>query len=418
MAAWLESRLDALQGRYRPTGILATVEDPQVGLRIMLVNVLAPPLLTLVSILGCLAFGEVGVALVLVGFLGCQLVSGAIFLSSGDAKVAVLIQLCGLLVASTLCHYLLGGYLSSGGSLLFGIAVAAGGALFVDRRTAYLLMAICLGIAFVMVPLEPLIREQREPPALGLSLFVMVTLYVTITLLIVPPAVATVARLRTEQARNRALMLNILPGSVAEELKDSPGVVAAQHPACSIVFADLVGFTEHARDLPAVQVVEQLNVVFTRFDSLAESYGAEKIKTIGDGYMAVCGLPEADPDHVANACRLALSIRAAMPDLNEALATTFGVRIGVHTGPVVAGVIGTSKFAYDVWGDTVNVASRLEATTTPGAIAVSTAVVRAAGESFAFERAGLRRLKGHGSLEVFHLIDRVTTTGDRPSVSS
>jgi guanylate cyclase len=326
-----------------------------------------------------------------------------LFLRTGRVRESVLVQLLALLVASTACHLLLGGYLWSGGSLLYGIAVAAGAALFVGRRAAVTLMVTCLVVAVALAPLEPALRAGRDQPPLGLSVFVMLTLYLAVLAVLVPPTAVLVERLRNEQGRTRALMLNMLPASIADRLRAGDTVIADDHPACSILFADLSGFTAHAERLPATQVVRELNAIVSRFDALVAKRGAEKIKTIGDGYLAACGLPDPDPEHVHTACALALDLRDAMDALNAELGTDYRLRIGVHTGPAVAGVIGTAKFAYDVWGDTVNVASRLESTALPGTVAVSAAVAAAAGDSFVFDPVGARELKGHGSVAVFHL---------------
>jgi adenylate cyclase len=396
--------LERLRTRFQPCGILTTLEDPRLGLRIMLANTFVPPLLTLLTILASWALDEPEIGWVLVAFLLAQLSAGVLFVRTGRARQAVLVQLCTLLAASTACHVLLGGYLWSGGSLLYGIAVCAGAALFVGRRATVALLATCLVVAVALAPLEPVLQDRRDQPLLGLSVFVMVSLYVAVLLVIVPPTAALVDRLRLEQGRTRALMLNVLPASIADRLKAGDTVVADHHPACTIVFADLSGFTAHAESLPATQVVHELNVIVTRFDALVARHGAEKIKTMGDGYLAACGLPDPDPDHVRTACGLALDLREAMDALNTELGTSYRLRVGIHTGPAVAGVIGTTKFAYDVWGDTVNVASRLESTGVPGAVAVSEAVALRAAGSFTFEPVGTRELKGHGSVTVFHLL--------------
>ena len=186
-------------------------------------------------------------------------------------------------------------------------------------------------------------------------------------------------------------------------------MIADRHDACTIVFADLSGFTAHAKGKDPAQVVGDLNVIFTRFDALTSLHRAEKIKTIGDGYMAACGLPDADPDHVAHACDLGLALVDSMSGLNAQLGTDFGLRVGVHTGSAIAGVVGTSTFSYDVWGDTVNLASRLESNGTPGWVVTSAAVVEALE---AFERdylvecIGTKALKGQGPTELFRLASR------------
>jgi guanylate cyclase len=393
---------------YLPTGILETLEDPRVGERIMLTNVLLPPVLTSASVVGCAALGERSVAVVLSLFLAAQLVSLVVFLRTGRSRLVALIQIWALLVTSTVCHVLLGGYVWSGGSLLYGIAVVASAALLVDRRTANVLTLLCLAIAAVMVPLEPLLQARREQPSLALSLFVMIVLYLAILALVGRPAVVLVERLRLEQRRNRDLMLNVLPASIADRLKTSTGLIADRHPSCSVVFADLVGFTAHARERAPEVVVGELNAIVTRFDEIVAERGAQKIKTMGDGYLAVCGVPDPDPDHVRTACDVALALRDALPELNAGLGTGFQLRVGINTGGAVAGVIGTARFSYDVWGDTVNLASRLESAAIPGTIAVSADVARAVGDDYVVQPAGLRELKGEGAVEVFELFGRRT----------
>jgi len=198
-------------------------------------------------------------------------------------------------------------------------------------------------------------------------------------------------------------MLAILPATVADRLMAQPGMIADRHDGCTIVFADLVGFTAHSKGKDAEQIVGELNTVFTRFDTLTAQHGAEKIKTIGDGYMAATGVPDPDTDHVAHACDLALAMLEAMPGLNAHMGTDFALRVGVHTGPAVAGVVGTSKFGYDVWGDTVNLASRLESTRTPGLVVTSAAVAAALNTQHHVEPVGVKDLKGQGPTKVYRL---------------
>jgi guanylate cyclase len=223
--------LGRLQGRYRPDGILATLEDPRLGIRVVLANMVVPPVLTLVSVLACWALGEVAVAGVLTAFLAAQLVAGVLFLRTGRVRESVLVQLLALLVASTVCHVLLGGYLWSGGSLLYGIAVAAGAALFVGRRAAVGLMVTCLVVAVALAPLEPVLQARRDQPLLALSVFVMLTLYLAVLAVLVPPTAVLVQRLRAEQGRTLALMLNVLPASIADRLRSGDTAIADDHPA-------------------------------------------------------------------------------------------------------------------------------------------------------------------------------------------
>lgn len=211
------------------------------------------------------------------------------------------------------------------------------------------------------------------------------------------------AELREERDRSEWLLLNILPQPIAERLKHDPlHVIAERFEEVTVLFADLVGFTAHAAERPPEQVVELLNRIFSSFDGLAQMHGLEKIKTIGDAYMVVAGVPTPRPDHVEAIARMALDMLGALQDL---CGDGMQVRIGIHTGPVVAGVIGRYKFSYDLWGDTVNLASRMEATGCPGAIQVSEAVYRRlAGQGFDIAARDTMDIKGRGSMMTYWLL--------------
>ncbi|MCL4288338.1 MAG: adenylate/guanylate cyclase domain-containing protein [Thermoleophilia bacterium] len=172
--------------------------------------------------------------------------------------------------------------------------------------------------------------------------------------------------LELEQARSERLLLNVLPGPVAARLKSRPGVIADHHPSVTVLFADLIGFTRLAERLPADELVAVLDRVFARWDALAAERGVEKIKTIGDAYMAAAGVPEPRADHVEAVASLALAMRPELERCGREAGLELGIRAGIDTGPVVAGVIGQSRFIYDLWGDTVNTASRMESHAPPG----------------------------------------------------
>src|SRR6185437_8158675 len=173
------------------------------------------------------------------------------------------------------------------------------------------------------------------------------------------------------------LLLNILPGPIANRLKSGKEhVIADRMDEVSVLFADLVGFTPYAREREPTAVVGMLNALFCRFDDRVSALGLEKIKTVGDAYMVVAGMPEPRPDHLAALAGLALTLVEEVRGFTDADGRRFAIRVGLHVGPVVTGVIGTRKMAYDVWGDTVNVASRLESSSLPDRIHVSDEVVR------------------------------------------
>jgi adenylate cyclase len=208
--------------------------------------------------------------------------------------------------------------------------------------------------------------------------------------------------LEAELARSERLLLNILPQPIIDRLNAGEQAIADRYDDVDVVFGDLVGFTEISGSLTAADLVSSLNELFSAFDAACAELGVEKIKTIGDAYMAAAGLPGTTSDHLRAAADLTLAMRAAV----EAAGPPWQIRIGLHSGPAVAGVIGTSKFVYDLWGDAVNVASRLETTAPPGRIQVSERVMRALDDEFEFEPRGEIELKGKGLSQTFFLIGR------------
>lgn len=203
-----------------------------------------------------------------------------------------------------------------------------------------------------------------------------------------------------ERERTRNLVRNVLPPTIADRLADSPGVIAQQHESATVLFCDIIGFTPFAATKPPETVVGLLNDLFSRFDALLPRFDVVKIKTIGDCYMVAGGIPEACDDHVAQVADLALELRGT------ANAIGVDVRIGCHTGPVIAGVLGTERLMYDLWGPTVNLAARLESTAAPGTIAVTTAVRNALDETHEFSGPIELDLKGVGQTMVWGLTRR------------
>ena len=211
-------------------------------------------------------------------------------------------------------------------------------------------------------------------------------------------------KLRLEKQRSEALLHNILPGPVVARLNAGETVIADRFENASILFADIVGFTAAAAQMSASRIVAELDQLFTAFDAKAAQLGVEKIKTIGDAYMAASGLPDAHDEHAERLADFAVGLLDALDEFNAARHTPLALRIGMHCGPVVAGVIGRSKFIYDVWGDTVNIASRLESHGVPGRIQVSEDMMQLLQHRFAFEPRGTISLKGRGDSAAFLLL--------------
>ena len=212
-----------------------------------------------------------------------------------------------------------------------------------------------------------------------------------------------VADLEQEKARSETLLLNILPQSIVNRMRKGEMVIADRIGAATILFCDLVGFTTLSQELTADRTIDFLSKIFSEFDRLAAEFGVEKIKTIGDAYMVAAGIPEAQSNHADRIALLAPRMLGAVSAIAEATELKLEARIGIHTGPITAGVIGTHKFVYDVWGDTVNTASRMESQSLPGRIQVSAATRAALGDRFKLERRGIIEVKGKGMMETYFL---------------
>jgi guanylate cyclase len=218
---------------------------------------------------------------------------------------------------------------------------------------------------------------------------------------------AAMQLLGEERARSERLLLNILPAPIAERLKASEQSIAEHSDGVTVLFADIVGFTPLSARKTPQDLVDLLNRIFSEFDALADAHGLEKIKTIGDAYMAVAGLPEPWPDHAARAARMAIGMRDAIARISSETGEQLALRIGLHSGPVVAGVIGRRKFTYDMWGDTVNTASRMESHSLPGAIHCTEATAMLLKGAFQLHPRGVVEIKGKGEMHTFLLTDAV-----------
>lgn len=250
-----------------------------------------------------------------------------------------------------------------------------------------------------------LMKEAMPPQAIQwierLSIYNLIILTVGLAFSNRNITLKTQAALEKERERSESLLLNILPRSIAEQLKQNPGVIAERIPEASILFADIVGFTPFSRNLPPEDVVKMLNSVFTGFDRFARELGLEKIKTIGDAYMVAGGIPDPRPDHAEACLKLARRMLLHMAGLQDRW-PGLELRIGLHSGPVVAGVIGESKFIYDLWGDSVNLASRMESHGIPGRIHLSQSFREQLGQrDLDLEERGQIEIRGQGRMTTY-----------------
>ncbi len=216
----------------------------------------------------------------------------------------------------------------------------------------------------------------------------------------------TLEDLETEQQKSEALLLNVLPKPIAERLKRGEENIADSYTEVSVLFADIVGFTILSTKVTPNQLIELLNRIFSAFDSLSEKYDLEKIKTIGDAYMVVGGLPTPRDDHAEAIAEIALDMQEYIEQFNKETNQGLSIRIGINSGPVVAGVVGTKKFLYDIWGDAVNTAARMESQGVEGRIQVTEATFHHLREKYQFENRGVVDIKGKGEMYVYMLNGR------------
>jgi class 3 adenylate cyclase len=217
---------------------------------------------------------------------------------------------------------------------------------------------------------------------------------------------STEDELRRQRLNSERLLLNVLPQVIAERLKRGQKIIADSFTEATVLFADLVDFTKLSTSISPTELVELLNSVFSKFDQLADHHQLEKIKTIGDAYMVVAGLPVPRADHVRAIADIAIDMQHEITKINVQDGRPLSLRIGIHTGPVVAGVIGIRRFTYDLWGDTVNVASRMESQGEPERIQVTEAVYNRLKNGYNFEQRGSIAVKGKGDMMTYWLLDK------------
>ncbi len=216
----------------------------------------------------------------------------------------------------------------------------------------------------------------------------------------------TAVELNNERMRSEKLLHNILPATIAQRLQGGEEIIAEVYPEVTVFFSDIVGFTDLSSRIGPHETVNLLNAIFEKFDELVEKHGVEKIKTIGDSYMVVGGIPHRDPLHCQHVAEFALEAMSFIKEFSAHSPIPVEMRMGVHTGTVAAGVLGKKKFSYDLWGDVVNVASRFESTSVPNKIHVSEAVKVRLSDDFVFLDAGTVQMKGKGVTSSFYLLGR------------
>jgi adenylate cyclase len=388
---------DRLAARVRPTDTLKTIENPRAIARAFSVAMWASVVQVLISATLWAVFDEPAVAWAGVGLAGAFLAAWIAFVVTGSIFIAFVITFSIGTIGNVYAHVALGGYAYSGGILLFGVAFVSVAALLLGKKAAIIVGLTYATAGVILGLLEDSLQARRAAPDPTVTTIFFVLVLVGSINIVAPLIVYFMGRLRHEHERAEGLLLNVLPRVVAAELKEKGSTTAQRFDAVSVLFADIVGFTPLSATMEPEELVERLNMVFTYFDTLAERYGVEKIRTIGDTYMVASGIPVPRRDHAQALAAMALDM------LGYAAQGPLSFRIGINSGPAVAGVIGTRKFQYDIWGDTVNTASRMESHSEPGRIQISDATNDLISQDFATTYRGPIEVKGKGTLTTWWL---------------
>jgi adenylate cyclase len=356
-----------------------------------------------------LAFGS-PVGIIPYIYFAVSVGSLVVFTRTGSFRFLLIAQLLDILFTTTAGQMLSGGFLPSGGVGLWGILAPLGALVFLEVRQAvrwfgaFVLVFLLLGILGEVLFPDVDVPVWFTSTMLALNVIGTGSVAFTVLASFASQRNTALRALRAEQEKSEALLMNILPSSIAERLKAATQAIADHFESASILFADVVNFTPLAQRLAPTEVVGILDQLFSRFDALVEQHGLEKIKTIGDCYMAAAGVPDPSPDHAHRAARLALDMRHAVATSATAGLPGLELRIGINSGPVVAGVIGTKRFLYDLWGDAVNTASRMEAHGTPGEIQITRTTYDLVKDEFVCRRRGTILVKGKGRMETWYLV--------------
>jgi adenylate cyclase len=356
---------------------------------------------------GCLywAEGEHAVALTPWAYVAGSAISLGVFARSRDFAHLRTAQLALILIAPAAGTIALGGLRESSGVILWSLFAPLGAVAFDRPDHAWPWFAAFVVTILLALGLSEVVRPDGADLPDGFVRTFDVLNIVVVSFVAMLLLVSSARGRDAAQARVETLLLNVLPADVAQRLQADAHSIADHFDEVSILFADIVDFTPLSGRLEAREVVGILDRLFTSFDDLVDRYGVEKIKTIGDCYMVAAGVPEQRPDHAQALAGLALDMReharSRLPDVDG---HDLRLRIGISSGPVVAGVIGRRRFLYDLWGDTVNMASRMESHGTPDEIQITQATWKLLGDRFVTERIGLVNVKGKGPIETWRLV--------------
>ena len=355
-----------------------------------------------------LAFGQ-PVAILPFIYLSISVGSLLVFARTHSFAFLLGVQLVDILLAPTLGQMLTGGFLPSGVVGLWGILAPLGALVFLDVPravrwfVAYLVVFVGTGVAGELFFADATLPAWFSSAMLALNVCFAGAVVFTLLAVFAHQRREALRELQVERDKTENLLLNVLPSSVADRLRARAGTIADSFDSATILFADVADFTPLAGRLRPTELVELLDRLFSRFDTLVERHGLEKIKTIGDCYMVAAGVPDPRPDHARAAALLALDLRDAMRSPDWLGRDGLELRIGIGSGAVVAGVIGRKRFLYDLWGDAVNTASRMESHGTPGEIQITRDTYELLKDEFICRPRGMVAIKGKGEMPTWYL---------------
>jgi len=352
-------------------------------------------------------FGEYVAGSIPLGYAIISSCSVIIFHLTRRYRFFLFTQLLLILFLPFLLMIALGGFIRSSAVILWSLLSPLGALLFDEPREAIRWLAAYLSLAIISGYFEfyPLASSSLSPATITTFFILNIGTVSTIAIILLAYFVSEKNRLfallRNEQAKSENLLLNILPKEIAAILKNERRTIADHYTDASVLFADMVGFTPLSEKLTPVEIVELLNEAFSFFDSLLDKYAVEKIRTIGDNYMVASGVPRRRADHAQALVYMALEMRDYVATHTFCNGQQVSFRIGINSGSMIGGVIGRRKFVYDVWGDAVNVASRMESHGLGGAIQVTQTTYALIKDEFICEPRGAVNVKGKGEMEVW-----------------
>ena len=361
----------------------------------------------------CVVFSEPWAAVVPFGYAVITLINIIVFRLFGRFGAFRFTQILIGLLLPFLLLVALGGFLNSGAVVFWSLVAPVGAVLVTDRREATRWFLVFVGLIVLSGFLEPIGREGNDLPTAVVTIFFVLNVLAPSSLAIivlqyfVRQKDMAMNLLQREKEKSERLLLNVLPARIAEILKDDThtSTIADNFDAVSVLFADVVGSTPLTVELTPRHMVELLNEVFSYFDTLVEKYGVEKIRTIGDNYMVASGVPDTREDHAIALASMAVEMNEYIQHRPSSGRTHLEFRIGMNSGPVVGGVIGNTKFHYDIWGDAVNTASRMESHGVPGKIQITKGTYELLRDDFVCVRRGMVDVKGKGMMETWFLED-------------